>query len=427
MSMKAEGILAEDRYEVIELLGAGGTARVYRARDTLLDRDVALKQLNDRFAGDPDFVGRFKREARAAAQLSHPNVIALYDYGSDASGYFIVMELVEGTTLQEVIDRDGPLLPVHAAEIAARIAGALVCAHNAGLVHRDITSSNIMLTPSGDVKVADFGIATALSDDERTTAGAGVMGTAGYLSPERVNGQEVDGRTDVYSLGVVLYEMVTGRLPFDGQSPLEVATQHVFARPAPPSDFSERVPADLDTIVLRMLAKDPEERYSSAGALQADLDRFIGGRQVRATRVLAEPVRAPRSRRRPILAALGALTLVGLFLLAGWLVLDARTRPDPLPQLTGRYLPDARQRLASYDVRVQVDRRYSEAPLDYVLEQKPAAGSDVLPGETVYLVVSNGPEPGFGERFVDGVENVIDRAEKSLDETIDSILGDTNR
>jgi serine/threonine-protein kinase len=276
-----------DRYEVGRLLGSGGMAEVFEGRDRLLARRVAIKVLLAQYARDPAFLVRFKREAQAAASLSHPNIVAVYDTGAEAATQFIVMEYVEGRTLRQVLRAEGRLLPERAAEIAVAVCGALSAAHARGLVHRDIKPGNVMLTPSGGVKVMDFGIARAVAAESVTQTSA-VVGTAQYLSPEQAQGLGVDGRSDVYGLGCCVYEMVTGVVPFSGSSPVAIAYRHVREAPRPPRVVNPEVPVGVEAVVLRAMAKRPEDRYQTAAEFRDDLERFLAGHHVLATPPLSE-------------------------------------------------------------------------------------------------------------------------------------------
>src|SRR3954454_6110724 len=252
-----------NRYELGEEIGHGGMADVYLAHDRLLDRRVAVKVLLPEFASDAISVERFRREAQAAAGLNHPHIVAVYDWGEEDDTSFIVMEYVPGQTLRELMQTYGRLSAMDAARIAAEIADALSFAHAHGVVHRDVKPGNVLITPQGQVKVTDFGIARAETSEPLTKTGA-VLGTATYFSPEQAQGFALDGRSDVYALGVVLYEMVTGVAPFIAASPVSVAYKHVREEPVPPSSVVRDLPPAIDRIVLTAMAKDVNARYQSA-------------------------------------------------------------------------------------------------------------------------------------------------------------------
>src|SRR5213595_867889 len=269
------GTVFDGRYKIVRKLGAGGMADVYLAEDQELGRRVAIKILDDRHASDDQFIERFRREAKNAASLSHPNIVSIYDRGEAEGTYYIAMEYLDGRYLKELIVARGPA-PVNVAiDYARQILAALRFAHKKGVVHRDIKPHNVMADADGRLKVTDFGIARA-GVSQMTEAGS-IIGTAQYLSPEQAKGAPVDQTSDLYSVGVVLYELLTGVVPFTGDTPVEIAMKHLSTVPEPPSASRAEIPRDLDMIVLRALAKDPAERYQSAEEMDADLARVARG------------------------------------------------------------------------------------------------------------------------------------------------------
>ena len=297
--MDLEGRILDGRYQLGSLLGAGGMARVYVATDRVLERQVAVKVLSPSDAQDPLFVERFRREARAAARLSHPNIVAVFDSGSDADQPYLVMEYVPGESLAQLLARQGRLTPRRAVELAIQVCAALAAAHAQGLVHRDIKPANVLVDPDGQVKVTDFGIVKASAATTLTGTGT-VLGTAAYLSPEQAQGGPVDARSDLYGLGCVLYELVCGSPPFGSgadRSPVAIATRHVSELPEPPSARNPQVDPALETVVLTTLAKDPAQRYQSAVELHHALERVLAGEAAPAMpTVPTEPLLEPPGR-----------------------------------------------------------------------------------------------------------------------------------
>jgi eukaryotic-like serine/threonine-protein kinase len=297
--------LVGGRYELGDLIGYGGMAEVHRGRDVRLGRDVAIKVLRADLARDPSFLNRFRREAQSAAGLNHPSIVSVYDTGEDvgAGGTtqpYIVMEYVAGRTLRDILKTEGRLPARRAMEIAADVSAALDFSHRAGLIHRDVKPANVMITQTGAVKVMDFGIARAVADNSATvTQTANVIGTAQYLSPEQARGEQVDARSDVYSTGCLLYELVTGVPPFQGDSPVAVAYQHVRENPAMPSSRVPGLPRALDSIVMKALAKNPQNRYQSAAEMRSDLQRALANQPVSAEAVMTDAERTQFIARTP--------------------------------------------------------------------------------------------------------------------------------
>jgi eukaryotic-like serine/threonine-protein kinase len=417
------------RYELGELLGRGGMAEVRKGTDVRLGRIVAVKRLRTDLASDPTFQARFRREAQSAASLNHPAIVAVYDTGEqdvsvddgagrhDVAQPYIVMEYVAGRTLREIVHEGRKILPERALEITSGVLSALDYSHRAGIVHRDIKPANVMLTPAGDVKVMDFGIARAMADSSSTmTQTAAVVGTAQYLSPEQARGETVDSRSDVYSTGCLLYELLTGRPPFVGESPVSVAYQHVREQAKPPSSLDPELPPEVDAIVMKALAKPIEERYQSAAAMRADIERFLAGKPVIAPAVPAEeatsfiPAEAPaeatsmftgsalpggdeRHKRWPlVLLGLAILALLVAAAVFGSKMFSSAPEQQSVPSVVNMTTKQAQARLhdAGLDLG-RVSREASEdVPKGRVITQDPDPLSMLPPGSQVDVTVSTG-------------------------------------
>ncbi|MDK2784212.1 MAG: eukaryotic-like serine/threonine-protein kinase [Bacillota bacterium] len=397
--------LLAGRYELMETIGAGGMAVVIKARCTLLDRLVAIKLLRDQYAANQEFLDRFQREARAAARLSHPNIVSIYDVGQEDGKQFIVMEYVPGRNLKDYLRAEGPLPPRTVAEIGRQIAAALFHAHQRGIIHRDIKPHNILITPEGQVKVTDFGIARAAAASSLTETGV-VLGSVHYFSPEQARGAAVDARSDIYALGVVLYELLTGKLPFEGDSPIAIALRHLDSDPPSPRALRPEVPEALERIILKAMARDPAERYQTAGELQQALKAFLGLEPVEEepTRVLRPATMAPlpteavRPRKRKGGLVWTAVALVFLGLLVGGFLAFRSYFLVPIvnvPDVVGRPADEARRLIEEKGLVYKVLRsEHSDKAPGIVLAQQPEAGTPRKAGvgEEVEVVLSLGPE-----------------------------------
>ncbi|UGT40474.1 Stk1 family PASTA domain-containing Ser/Thr kinase [Nocardia yamanashiensis] len=416
------------RYELGEIIGFGGMSEVHRARDLRLGRDVAIKVLRADLARDPTFYLRFKREAQNAAALNHPAIVAVYDTGeAEVDGGplpYIVMEYVDGDTLRDIVRGKGPLAPRRAMEIIADVCAALDFSHRNGIVHRDMKPANIMINRAGAVKVMDFGIARAIADSSNPmTQTAAVIGTAQYLSPEQARGEQVDARSDVYSVGCVLYEILTGEPPFTGDSPVAVAYQHVREDPRLPSHVHPGVPRELDSVVLKAMSKNPANRYQTAAEMRADLIRVLGGQKPTAPIVMSDQDRndfldddlpPPRSyrtverrddtteqeivepgrSRRTALIAGGAAAAVALIAALLWVLVGPGASPDQVtvPELSNKNSALAQRDLekAGFSVAIQ-EKPDSKVAAGNVIATQPLGGSRIDKGSTVTLQVSTGP------------------------------------
>jgi eukaryotic-like serine/threonine-protein kinase len=434
------GNVFDGRYRIERKLGTGGMADVYLAEDQELGRRVAIKILNDRHAADDQFVERFRREAKNAAGLSHPNIVSVYDRGTAEGTYYIAMEYLDGRSLKELIVSRGPAPVKTAVEYARQILAAVGFAHRHGIVHRDIKPHNVLVAgDEGRLKVTDFGIAR--SGASQMTEVGSIIGTAQYLSPEQARGSPVDQTSDLYSVGVVLYELLTGQVPFTGETPLEIAMKHLSEVPRPPSELRSEVPHDLDLVVLRALAKDPSERYQTAEEMSADLERVLAGMPVGSetaeaatavlsgsgvlaaapTSVITRPTRAaparpappggtppagyygyegPPRRRRPVWPWILAVLLLAAAGAAAWFAYTKiqdqlnSNKPVTVPNVGGLQESLAVNKIRNAHLSPHVIRDYDEdVEKGVVISQNPNASSRVVKNSTVDIHVSRGPPP----------------------------------
>ncbi len=416
-----------DRYDVGQVIGRGGMAEVYEGTDRRLNRRVAIKVLRPDLARDPMFQERFRREAQSAAGLNHPNIVAIYDTGEDLIGDgpnqvsvpYIVMEFVDGVTLRHMLNNGPRILPERALEVIAGVLAALDYAHRHGIVHRDIKPANIMINTNGDSKVMDFGIARAMSDAATSvTATSAVMGTAQYLSPEQARGELVDARSDIYSSGCVLYELLTGVTPFNGDSPVAIAYQHVNEPPKPPSSLDNSIPSSLDSITLGALAKSPSNRYQTAAEMRSDVERSIAGmpivsRQNHATEaipfnatqaipivdsfpgtVAVAPSKTTNNRARWFFTGFATVLAASLIFLLGDNLFNTGPETVAVPNVKAQTVEEATLALTDVGLVVgtQTPQADDNAPKGTIIGQDPAAGELIELGQAVNLIVSAGKD-----------------------------------
>lgn len=423
--MNIKNIVLDNRYRIIDKIGVGGMADVYRGEDTLLGRPVAIKILHANFANDDEFVSRFKREAQAAGKLNHPNIVNMYDVGFDQDLHYIIMEYVDGKTLKEYITEKGRLSIDEAVKFTIAIGEGLEHAHAMGIVHCDIKPHNVIITRTGRVKVTDFGIARAMNSTNTVMYTNSIMGSAHYLSPEQASGKTIDGSTDIYSLGVVLYEMLSGKVPFEGETPIAVALKHVREKVIPPTRYNPSIPPLLESVVLKALSKDPKDRFESISDMMSDLrlsqgftmsktqrhepydfatqmipavdpdamDEFstdddITSKEVKKKTMLSKIASIPQKYIVLSAAVIFLIAFLGAFLSYGnfW----SNTTVD-VPNVVGKQVSVAKNMLEDKHLRVSTSEvTNTDIPAGQVISQTPGAGEKVKEQRTIHLVVSKG-------------------------------------
>lgn len=423
--MKIKDTLLDNRYRILSKIGVGGMADVYKGEDTLLGRPVAIKILHANFASDDEFVSRFKREAQAAGKLNHPNIVNMYDVGYDQDMHYIIMEYVDGETLKEYITRHHRLSIDEAVKITISIGEGLEHAHAMGIVHCDIKPHNVIITNTGRVKVTDFGIARAMNSTNTVMYTNSIMGSAHYLSPEQASGKSVDGNTDIYSLGVVLYEMLTGKVPFEGDTPIAVALKHVREKVIPPTRYNSSIPPLLESVVLKALAKNPADRFESISEMMGDLrlsQGFTMGKtqrhepydfatqmipavdpdtlddfsdiddttpkEVQKKSMLSKIASIPQKYIVLSAAVIFLIAFLGAFLSYGnfW----SNTTVD-VPNVVGKQVSVAKNILEDKHLRVSTSEvTNTDVPAGQVISQSPGSGEKVKEQRTIHLVVSKG-------------------------------------
>ena len=425
------GKMIANRYEIIEEVGKGGMAVVYKAKCLVLNRYVAIKVLRPEFREDTDFIARFKAEAQSAGSLSHPNIVSIYDVGQEGDLDYIVMEYVEGVTLKQYIDAKAIIPWKEAVDYAAQICSGLEHAHKKGLVHKDIKPHNIIITREGTLKITDFGIAKVMSTSTITTGGAAGMGSVHYFSPEQARGGYIDAKTDIYSLGILMYEMVTGRLPFEGDTAVAVAMQHIEKEPVPPCSLNKDIPQSLENVILRAMSKEQNMRYDTATKMMIDLKKVYLGTPVAFDRQLADgetmvvpkipekehvipdeilvqgekqkkskPQKSAQDKKKDRLGVIaGILTGVLLVAILGagyYFFMTPAGNEIKLPDFTNMTVEEAKETVKNTDIEIIVEEEQKSDSVDKgkIISQDPKANKNVKDNAKVKVIVSLGGDGG---------------------------------
>ncbi len=430
--MNLIGKIIGNRYEILQEAGNGGMATVYKAKDHVLNRFVAVKVLKDEYTTDADFIKRFNTEAQSAASLSHPNIVSIFDVGHEEENnlYYIVMELIKGKTLKEIITKDGALSWKWAVNIAMQIASALELAHKTGIIHRDIKPHNIIITEDGVAKVTDFGIAKAVSNSTITAFGT-TIGSVHYFSPEQAKGGVTDAKSDLYSLGVVMYEMLTGKVPFDADTPVSVALKHMQEDPVPPIEINDEIPSAVNQIVMKAMQKDPINRYQSATEMLADLSKalkdpdgdfvIIENKDGGYTRVMQAVTddqinnNSKKAKEKGIAFILSLFLLFVIVFLITKIALDGGiTNKVAVPDFTGKTQAEAQATADSLKLNLDISQAASsDVAVGSIISQDPPSSSDkIAEGSTIKIVVSKGPEttelPDLSGKSFDDAKKIAD-------------------
>ncbi len=389
------------RYKIIKKVASGGMADVFLGYDLKLNRKIAIKILSASNAGDRNFVARFKNEAQILARLNHPNIVQIYDWGEFDNSYFICMEYIEGNSLKEIIEKKGTLLPRIVADYAVQICNALLMAHKNNLIHRDIKPQNILVTSEGKIKVTDFGIAKSLNTDVTKTLN--IMGTAHYISPEQAKGEILDHRTDIYSLGIVLYEMLTGDVPFRGESSIDISLKHINEIPIKPSELIENIPPGLERIIMHCLEKNPQARYSTVKELEDDLKKYPTGKHLsfaagkQSANKTSTFIKKARSNIATILMAVFMTVFLTLFIFYSFKYYNSKTFRSTIatvPPIENIPAENAKEILEFFNLNlVEKGEIYdNEIPPGFIIEQTPEPGRNVAAGSDIEAIISKGPE-----------------------------------